>query len=41
LDGAVYTVSESDDLIVSVYLLENELAVPVSLKIKTFDISAS
>ena len=41
LDAAVYTVTESDDLIVPVYLLENELAIPVSLEIKTFDISAS
>ncbi len=41
LDGAVYTVAESDDLIVSVYLLENELAVPISLEIKTIDTSAS
>lgn len=41
LNGAVYTVAESDDLIVSVYLLENELAVPVSLDIRTTDISAS
>ena len=37
----MYTVAESDDLIVSVYLLDNELAVPVSLEIKTIDISAS
>lgn len=41
MNGAVYTVAESDDLIVSVYLLENELAVPVSLDIRTTDISAS
>ena len=40
LDGAVYTVAEGDDLIVSIYLLENELAVPVPLEIKTTDISA-
>lgn len=37
----MYTVAESDDLIVSVYLLDNELAVPVSLETKTTDISAS
>ena len=41
LDGAVYTVAESNDLIVPVYLLDNELVVPISLEIKTFDISAS
>lgn len=41
LDGAMHTVAESDNLMVSVYLLDNELAVPVSLEIKTFDISTS
>lgn len=41
LDTTIYTVAESDDLIVPVHLLENELAVSISLEIKTFDISAS
>ena len=41
LDAATYTVAESDDLIVLVHLLENELAIPITLEVKTSAISAS
>lgn len=41
LDAASYTVNEDSNLVVAVHLLENELAVPVLLQVKSFDISAS
>ena len=41
LGGAMYIVAENEEFIVSIHLLENELAVPISLEIKTLDISAS
>ena len=41
LDAEVFTVSESSDLTVPVRLLQNELAIPISLMLQLSDISAS
>ena len=41
LDAAVFTVSEGNDFTVPVRLFENELAIPILLKLKSSDISAS